>query len=121
VNKKQADNEREIRKGLGRRLGVEFCTDDELQTEFDKAQGEIEAQATGVAKRSPTVPPEGEGVTVGDIIRKCNDVNQTLSRRHPHAHLLYMCASALDQLVKRLARYEDPATGQPLQTPGKVN
>jgi hypothetical protein len=45
-------------------------------------------------------------VTVAEIIHRCNDAVSKMGVENPHRYLLYLCASALSQLVDRLSQYE---------------
>lgn len=62
----------------------------------------------------PKAPPEGEPGTVGtsDIIRMCNEAGARMSVTNPHRHLIWLCATAIRQLVDRLEVFENPASGR---------
>lgn len=51
-------------------------------------------------------------ISIGEIIHRCNDAAQKMGKNNPHAYLMYTCADALNQLVRRLDRFENPATGR---------
>ena len=49
---------------------------------------------------------EAPKVSVTEIIMRCNDAVEKMSHTNPHRYLLYLCASAIRQLVDRLEVYE---------------
>jgi hypothetical protein len=86
-----------VRKRLSDKLGVDFCTEEELQKEFEVAQTEVRQ-----------VAPEPPIISVGEIIMRCNDAIGKMSVTNPHRYLLHLCASALNQLVNRIEKLENP-------------
>ena len=86
----QKDKERQLRQQLQAQLGTEFCSEEELKVESKKVHIYSE-------------PPQ---ISVGEIIFRCNEAGKKMSAKNSNRHLLYLCASALNQLVNRLATYE---------------
>ena len=50
----------------------------------------------------------GRMVSVGDLIRMCNEASRKMGSRNPNKGLLLTCASAMNQLVDRLSELENP-------------
>lgn len=76
---------------------------------FDEIRGVVYQDP----KLLPGPPPKGAPgqLSVGEIIHRCNDAAQKMGRTNLHAYLLLTCADALNQLVRRLDRFENPAAG----------
>lgn len=109
MNQKEIDDQEAIiRKNLEQQLGVEFCSPEELKKE-DK-----------IAKLEKQEQPKQERpqLSVSDIISRCNDAGSKMSAKNPNKILMYLCASALRQMVDRLSYYERQLEAQKLS---KVN
>lgn len=96
-------DEKELREELAKHLGVEFCTEEELEEERLIAETEIKNTETGEIK---TIRKEIPKIGVNEIIEQCNIAMQKMSKKNSHRYLLYLCASALKQMTDRLAMYE---------------
>lgn len=77
---------------------------------FDEIRGAVYQDP----KLLPGPPPAGAPgqISIGEIVRRCNDAGHRMGRTNPHAYLMFTCADALNQLVRRLDRFENPATGR---------
>lgn len=96
-------DEKEIRKNLENQLGVEFCSEEELETERVVAEKEVAVEKNDSEKKIAQTQ-----ISVTDIINACNDAGSKMSMKNPHKALFYLCASALRQLVNRLEKFENP-------------
>lgn len=83
------DDEKDLRDAFSKEIGLEFCSEDDLQKEIEIASEEMERQ-----------------ISVTEIIQKCNEAGQKMGKRNPNRYLFYLCATALKQMVDRLAKYE---------------
>lgn len=90
------EEEKKIREALSEQLGINLATPEEL--------AEAQPDLIGDLERRPE-PKENEyPITVGEIIRRCNDAQLKMSRTNPHRFLFYVCATALNQLIQENGR-----------------
>ena len=97
-------DEKKLRQALGSKLGVEFCSDEDLGAEQKIAEME-----TSLPVKNIEVREERPQISVSDLIEKCNFAMSRMSNKNPHKHLFHMCASAIKQLADRLYQYEQKA------------
>lgn len=95
--------EAEIKKNLGEKLGVEFCSPKDLEIEQKIAEAEQKVKQFKAKEKIKVEPP---AVTVSEIITRCNEAGQLMSVNNPNRHLMWLCASALRQLVDRVHELE---------------
>lgn len=62
---------------------------------------------------SPPQTGDPGAISVGDIIRRCNDAASHMSPGNDHRNLIILCAHALSQLVNRLDTAERMLQGRP--------
>lgn len=60
--------------------------------------------ARSLAEVPEEAPPKM--ISIGEIIRMCNEAGKKLSSENPHQYLFFLCAHALNELVERLAKAE---------------
>lgn len=81
----------------------------------------VDGVGTGGSPEPAPVPEPGpepvpgikeKVVSVGDLIRRCNDAAQRMSNGNPHKMLMLNCGYALHQLVGRVAKLEATLKGK---------
>lgn len=85
------ESEKQIRERIEKDFGMKFYSEEELERH-------PELQVAEKVK--------GPVLSVSDIIDKCNDEAAKLGPQDETGVLFYLCASALRQLVDRLAKHE---------------
>lgn len=103
------EKEQEIRNNLSAKLGVDFCSEDELKEESDKAT--LERRTTERPDEEETEvgiehSGENELISVNELIFRCNEARKKMAVKNPNSFLLYMCSSAIAQMATTIAQYE---------------
>jgi len=96
---KDDSEERKLREELAAHLGVEFCSEEDLETERQIAEQEPIVSSNGT-------PSNVIAISVREIIERCNEAGKLMGINNPNKHLMYLCAMALSQMADRLAKYE---------------
>lgn len=91
-----AIDDKKLREQLGKQLGVEFYSEDELQEEFEKAQKE------------PQIKKVAHSISASEVIERCNEAVRKMSKTNPHRFLIFICASMIRQLIDELEELKNP-------------
>ncbi len=92
------DRERAVREELGRKLGVDFCSPEDLA---GPAMVEAVNTETGAIVKVPAPDPPRQ-VSVGSVVQRCKEAAARMSGSNPHRLVMLDAAVALDQLCTRL-------------------
>jgi hypothetical protein len=94
------EQERKLRKRLEQQLGTEFCSEDDLIEESKRAEEE--------RRVDPSTGENRPQISVSELILHCQEMADRQGIANQTKFLLLNCATAMRQLVDRLAFYEDP-------------
>lgn len=88
------EDEKVIREALSKKLGVEFCSEEDLKQEGKKAELERAQSAVAIA--------EERSISASEIITRCNEAQKKMSRTNPNRFLLFLCATMIRSLIDQL-------------------